>query len=190
MKKLDQMRFSKRRKKNESGQTTVEFALTLVFAMSVVFFYIQLSLVLAFSNYVQYATFMAARAYYAGSASHGDQIKRAENVIKRMLKRGVDAPGADRFPSIAKGTGDGDLKGAKIGPHDKFSPTTRDYSWLEGVRYTFRSRIFMIPMGGSQKSDKVNSVTLTSESWLGREPSVDDCAGYMSTFPAIIDNGC
>lgn len=181
------MRFSR----SDDGQTTVEFALTLLMAMAVVFFYIQLCLVLAWSSYVQYATFMSARAYYAATKTPDDQQARAEEVLAKMVKRGSQSKSTDRIPFIARGEGDGDMKGAQIGPHEKFKADDRSFSWLEGVRYTFRSRIFMIPMGGSEKDSRVNSVTLTSESWLGREPTIDECVLDLEKFGrAVVDNGC
>jgi hypothetical protein len=84
----------------------------------------------------------------------------------------------------------GDPKGIQIGPGNEFQETDRDFSWEEGVRYTFTSKLFLIPMGGSQ-NPKVNSLTLTSESWLGKEPSYAECLGELQKRgKAIIDNGC
>ena len=90
--------------RSQEGQSTIEFALTLILLMGFVLFYLQLSLVMAFGNYVHYATFMSARAYLSGGENQAEQARRARQVIVRMLK----LPGSeatDRFPAIAKGDG-------------------------------------------------------------------------------------
>ena len=178
------------RKLGDKGQSTVEFALTLILLMGFVLFYLQLSMVMAFGNYVHYATFMAARAYLSAGPDHEDQSERAKQVIVHMLKK-ANQPGADRFGAIAKGVGGDEVPGMETKEPDNFSNTNPDLSWLQGVRYTFKSRLFMIPLAGSKKgSNSSNSVTLKSESWLGREPNYDECQQEMKIHSGIYDNGC
>lgn len=167
----------------ESGQALVEFILSLTVALGVVFLYIQLCLGLAWGSYVQYATFMAARAYLSAGPSRADQMERAENVLRRMVKRGSSSS-EDRLPSIARGEGGGDLRGAEIGPGSEYDPNDPSKAWMDGVRYTFRSRLFLAPLGGAS----ANGVTFTSEAWLGREPSYEECISAMRG--AVFDNGC
>jgi hypothetical protein len=176
-----------RRSKNESGQATIEFALTLMLLLVFFFFYLQLSLVMAVGNYFQYATFMSARALLSSGPDDGDQIDRATQVLSMMVKRGANNPGQDRWTPIAKGAGGGGgiVTGALIGQGPEFAPKDRDKSWQEGVRYTFRSRLFLIPFGNVP-----GAIELTSESWLGREPTISECSDFMSTVSGIIDNGC
>jgi hypothetical protein len=55
------------------------------------------------------------------------------------------------------------------------------------------SRLFLMPMGGGGRSaaaQTANSVSLTSESWLGREPSYQECQDAMGKVKGIFDNGC
>jgi len=183
--------------KKEEGQSTIEFALTLIFLMAFVFFFIQLALIFGFGNYAHYATFMSARAYLSAGASSDDAQTRAQNVITRTLKRSMTQSGIDRFPSIAKGyqsQGTESQGPTGFGINDpNYQPGDYNSSWLQGVRYTFRSRLFLIPMGGlggSAGSSSTNSVTLTSESWLGHETSDEDCAGQLGKVKGIYDNGC
>ena len=110
-----------------------------------------------------------------------------------MVKKGQGQEGIDRFPSIAKATGDGDPKGIQIEAPSQFSATDKHLSWLQGVRYSFKSRLFLMPMGtgsGAAASSAASSVTLKSESWLGREPSYVDCQGDIGSKDGIFDNGC
>jgi len=177
----------------ESGQSLVEFALSIFLVFSLLFFFIQLALVLSWGNYVQYATFMSARAYLSGGISRSDQVERATEVLTRMVKRGA-VSNDDRFPMIAQGfQGDDDtVKGMSIVPG--LGPSNTDYalSWMQGVRYTFRSRLFVLPVGrpGVAPDASKGQAVLTSESWLGRDPTYDDCLRTMRQLKGQIDNGC
>lgn len=185
-----------RGRRKEEGQSTVEFALTLIFLLSFVFFFLQLALIFGFGNYVHYATFMSARAYLSAGATSDDAQNRAQNVIVATLKRSATQAGIDRFPAIAQGyqaqgtESQGPTGFAINDPH--YQPGDYNSSWLQGVRYTFRSRLFLVPMGfgGVAGSGSTNSVTLTSESWLGHETSDEDCASQLGQVKGIYDNGC
>lgn len=188
--------------RNERGQATIEFALTMILILGYGFFFIQLSLAFAWGNYIQYATFMSARAFLSSGPSEQDQAERARTVILQTLKMG-DAT-KDRLPSVAIGIEGEDRFGSGVAgfsvdppPEPQFIRDNRASSWNEGIRYTFRSRIFMMPLKGSgdSPSRNANTVTLTAESILGREPSYQECIQYMSQYGAVgtgvlIDNGC
>jgi hypothetical protein len=191
---------------DDEGQTVFEFALVLMLLMAFILFFVQFGLMLGFGNYVHYATFMSARAYMAAGASQADQKQRAKDVIIKMLKKSEGQAGFDKYPMIAKGTGGGGdaIPGMEIGD-THYNANDGDYSWLQGVRYTFRSRLFMLPMAGrpdtggpkpevntgdSTPQSDVNSVVLVSESWLGREPTDQECQSVMSAKGWIYDNGC
>lgn len=181
-------KFAKSRKNNndEKGQSTVEFALVLVLLMSFIFFFFQLAMVFSWGSFVQYATFMSARAYLSGSSDTGDQNRRAQEVLIKMLKKGGQ-PNVDRLPIVAKADGGGDVvKGATFGPGPQYQANVRNFSWMQGVTYTFKSRLFMIPFG-AKISPQLNTLKLRSESWLGAETSYNDCVRKVQ---GIIDNGC
>jgi len=170
--------------KNQKGQSTIEFALTLILVMVFILFFVQLSLVFGFGNYVHYSTYMSARALLS-SGFDDEQSDKARDVLIKMLKN-PNNPGSDRFSGIGQGIGDGELKGAKIGNSEQFESNFGDpaFSWMQGVRYRFRSKLFMIPLGNDPRA---NSIELESESWLGREPSFLECQKIVR---GIIDNGC
>ncbi len=175
--------------RSESGQAMVEFALTMLLLMAFILFFVQLSFIFAYGSYVQYATFMSSRAYTSGGPSQSEQADRAKAVIESFL---TGASGKERFSSIGKGIdGDGSgITGLYIKPPAEFGDGhNRPSSWMQGIRYRFRSKVFLLPLGKS-KPGQVNSLDLTSESWLGRDPSFRDCQDYMGKFPAIFDNGC
>ena len=86
-------------------------------------------------------------------------------VISQMLKKSEQMSGLDRLPAVAKGEGGDEVKSFVTESND----TDMDLSWQTGVRYTFRSRLFLLPLAGRKKGGKdVNSLTLTSESWQRR----------------------
>jgi hypothetical protein len=174
--------------RGESGQSTIEFALTLLLIMTFFLGFTQLSLVFGYGNFVHYATFMAARAQLSAGVNTEDQTRRAQKVLTRMLKTAEGPGGRDRWPALGQAFGgQSEVRGADFGAGNQFESGDPAKSWMQGVRYTFRSRLFMIPLGGNASS---NSVTLTSESWLGREPSYSDCFQELIDKGALFDNGC
>jgi hypothetical protein len=184
-----------RRRAGEQGQSTTEFILTMILFVGFMFFFMKLSYFLAYGNFVQYATFLAARAYQSAGPDPADQAERARVTIVRLLKKSEGETGTERFKGIAQGTGGGNPTGAQIGPGPGYEPTNDANSWLQGVRYTFRSRLFVSLFGSKPNASVTDrqepgSVTLTSESWLGREPTASECAEEMRRLKGEVDNGC
>ena len=183
--------FSRDLKKNESGQATIEFVLASIFLFGFILFFLQLSLAFAVGNYIHYATFMAARAYLAGGPNQEDQIARGTAVMNQMLKRG----NRDRFGFAAQGVEGPDTW---FKAEENYEPSS---SWQRGVRYKFRSRVLLVPLAGSPRRGAGgnsgngpagrNEVELTSESWLGREPTTSECERNIGRNEHVkIDNGC
>jgi Flp pilus assembly protein TadG len=179
-----------------AGQSTVEFTLMMMLMMGFVLFFLQISLVFGYGNYVHYATFMSARALLAGGENADDQQNRAQNYMALMLKQSVFTPAIERFPSIAKGQGGTtSVTGMSINLPD-YDPNVADSSWSQGIRYTFQSRIFPLPLGGGEGTTGAASstITLKSESWLGREVTTEECVtelrGRDPHGKGIFDNGC
>ncbi|MGE4107015.1 MAG: hypothetical protein AB7F66_07340 [Bacteriovoracia bacterium] len=193
---------SEARKLGRSGQSVLEFILTLSIMFFFVLFFLQLALMFAAGNYVHYATFMAARAYLSATGSPSQQFENANAVLKQMLKK--DGSTLDRWPGLVKGQNVGagaregveEVTGAEVGfgKQGVTDKKNRALSWQDGVRYTFRGRLIRIPLGGTTAS----AIELTSESWLGREPSFDECDQFLDALRgadgdsvgAIFDNGC
>lgn len=182
------------RRKGEKGQSTIEFLLTFSLLFGIVFFYFKFALFLGASSFIQYATFMSARAYQASSVSSDDQTTRAKAVLTRLLTPGEGREGQDRWPGILMGKRSGQSRphGAFIGPGPNASQTddAGNYSWQIGVRYVFRSRLLSLLPGG----EDLDWTEFTSEAWLGRAPSYQDCLQKMQEIngdqPLVIDNGC
>lgn len=184
--------------KDEEGQSTIEFVLSSILAMGLVFFYVKLVLLFAYGNFVQYATFMSARALLSAGVSQDDQLNHAKNVLIRMVKKSESQPEQDRFDFIAKavtvGEGGETVPGALIGQGEigqKGASGDPFSSWQVGVRYAYQARIFSSAlvrwMGATESGGKV---TLQSESWLGREASYNECKQQVEARKGLFDNGC
>lgn len=171
--------------KNERGQSTIEFALTVVLFISFILFFYQLSHIFAVGSYIQYATFMSARAFQSGGKNPADQTERAEKTFQAMMKRNSK----DRFKYAVTGAGGGNLAGLSVGQGAQFDSANPAYSWMEGVRYTFRGKLFLMPLFG-RGADQGAAVELTSESWLGREVTYDECVESITSMGGLSDNGC
>lgn len=203
-----------RNAREEAGQATIEFALTLTFLLAAMFLVLQISLIYAYGNFAQYATFMAARTLLsAGAGTAADQDRRAIAALQALLKQDS---GTDRWPGIAstkslpEPESHPDLRGAEIWGSDSgqqgsygINVQSADYSWMQGVRYRFRSRLFLLPIGQNTVGGK-GKLELVSESWLGRDPEDKDCLAErkkraqdlsarglgVTEARLLLDNGC
>jgi len=118
------------------------------------------------------------------------QVERAKEIVIGMLKKSQHETGVEKWPIIAKGQGGTQEVPGLAFDASQFVHGNKDSSWMQGVRYTFRSRIFLIPLGGgAQRINPLNDLELTSESWLGREVNFNECRDQMSNL-GIWDNGC
>jgi hypothetical protein len=187
------------KKKRESGQGTVELLITFFAFFTVLFMYAQVALGFGVANFFQYATFAAARAHLAGAISRKDQEEAGRQVLTFLVKRN----GADRFSSIAKGSGEGDPEGSFIGGSSRAklrAPESRRNAWEQGVKYSFNMRLYLMPLIRGIGPNANKPVELTSEAWLGREPSEEECiklledrqkeSGIKGAKAYLYDNGC
>ena len=183
----------------EAGQSTLEFVLTMILFVGFLLFFMKLSFFMAYGNLVQYATFLAARSYQASGPDENDQRDRAKLTLVRLLKKSEGETGTERFQAIAQGSGGGDPIGAQVGPDALFDPADDANSWLQGVRYTFRSRLFVNLLGdkpsppqpGQPGAQSPGVVSFISESWLGREVTESECRQEgEEVLRGELDNGC
>lgn len=173
------------RLKNRKGQTAVEFIVISLVVFFFLLFFLSLSFVLVLSQYMDYATFMAARTYKAAHGDFGSQITKAQEVF-------------DAYVSPVKGSGlvrnVSSLQFTKINAGDRPNLS-------EGLRVNYDLNLFYLPpLFAKNKVDSV--ITLTSESFLGRDPNYEECVGFFKEFTSRLridvrelvgqmeDNGC
>ncbi|MFM8268778.1 MAG: TadE/TadG family type IV pilus assembly protein [Pseudomonadota bacterium] len=167
------------------GQTVVEFMIVSLVVFFFLFFLLSISFVLVLSQYVDYATFMSARTYKAAHGDAGSQVSKAQEVFEAYIAP-VRAMGLVRNVSS--------LEFTKINPGDRPNLS-------EGVRVNYDVNLFYLPPLFAK--NKVNSaITLTSESFLGRDPNFDECVDFFKNFTNRLginvqdlvgqmeDNGC
>jgi hypothetical protein len=212
----------------ESGQAIIEFLIVSSMIITMIFLFVSLSWGIGYGHYVHYATFMASRAYMASGETRKDQYDGAVSVLKTTLKK---ANGTDILPMLAKARtgderdvkGEEPVKGAAVGSHSETigREKSRRYSWAEGVQYNFGLKLFMLPLasfiakdgmgktitpGSGQETTKSvewkGFIPFTSDSFLGREPTTDECFREMTRISTQIginrldgadfleDNGC
>lgn len=189
----------KLKKNKNSGQSFIEFILSMFAFLTVTFMFVQVSISFGIQNYIQYATFMASRAYLAAFNVESQQKKAAETYMRAFVEpngqsgfKGFATPvesGGSEVPGVFVGG----QKLANIG-----SDNTRLQNWMQGVTYTFKSRLYMIPILKSNTAALGNNIELESQSWLGREPTEADCKAYLGQRQnkfdikgeLIVDNGC
>lgn len=216
------------KKKGQEGQAIIEFLVVVSIILTLIFMFVQLAWAIAYGHYTHYATFMASRAYLSAGLTQQQQRDGAASVLKGMLKK---ANGEDLLPFIAKARkgderdakGPEPVQGAFIGTHPEANGklNSRAFSWAEGVQYNFGVNLFLLPLAGwitkegSGRNIQPGSTTdpakavewkgaipFTSDSFLGRESTVDECFREMTRLSTVTgisrgdnqdfleDNGC
>jgi hypothetical protein len=176
---------------NEQGQAMIEFTLGLMIVISFFFFYVKMAAAFAIGNYVHYATFMAARAYSSSAATPDQQTQNAEAVLQKMV--------AFKWPAfVTPVNGDSSVKGAHVGQGPLYD--AQDNAWNQGASFSYDIKLSLYPWTTSG-GNGFPKISLTSESWMAREESVQECttkkatiAGLIKNVPAAAslewDNGC
>lgn len=221
-------RYVRRKVKDESGQAIVEFLVVCAVIFTMMFLFVQIAWGIAYGHYVHYATFMASRAYLSAGIVKEAQTSAAGDVLSQMLKGGV---GKDILPFVGKAREGGDrdtqgpepVAGAMVGTHPEAQARehSRAYSWAEGVQYNYELNLFLLPIAsfmskdgegktiqGGPSDNPTKGVTwkgkipMASDSFLGREPTTDECFQEMTLMSTrngigrqdgndfIEDNGC
>jgi hypothetical protein len=163
---------------NQGGQITVDFlfALVLVLGFTAVLFVVTFTLSMA--SVTQYITFAAGRNYVAAHLDEATQKKRALDKYHELISDPVFKP------LYANGWFQVDAD-ANVGDHTKIIPGyqgpagTSNQFWGVGTRFVARILDFHIPFFGSTAPDGDGSGSGFKTyigSYLGREPSADECA--------------
>lgn len=168
---------------NQNGQSTIEFLISIIYVIGLMFLFVKIALNVTNGYLVHYATFMASRAYLVldnnANTPNGDDNqagKKAEEVFKKF-----------NIPSWIPGD-----SGKLIVnyPESGINPV------YLGVYHEFQQKFGPTAlMGGNILMD------FTSESFLGREPTRATCVerichafqmvgGDCKTHSTFFDNGC
>lgn len=170
----------------QKGQSAVEFILVSVIVFFFLLFFLSLAFTLVLTQYMDYATFMAARTYKAGHFDIGNQREKARIVFRQYLTPVLANPLVRSVSELE---------------FVKADPNSRDYQ-TEGVRATYEVNLFYLPPIFA-KDRIASTLTLTSESFLGRDPNNKECTEFFKSFISRLginmkeseignmeDNGC
>lgn len=160
------------------GQSTIEFLVTLMFSLAIVFIFVNISVNYSAGFLVHYATFMASRTYLTvdangalPAASEAPARQAALATFRRFKMNAVGVPDAGILPD----------QGAEVGFHiNSFSTVSSPAEALFVGAYAVYEKpisIFRMVAGDTP-------VTFVSEAFLGKEPVRGDC--WQRTCQAIM----
>ena len=127
-------------------------------------FYLSLCILLVTSEYMDYATFMAARTYKSAYGSEQSQEANARTVFDSYTSK---VQGVARQFSLS------------------FIQTQPGDEQTKGVEASYTMDLFYLPpifVGASGADVPPSVLRLTTESHLGREPGFEDCHNYFEGY--------
>ncbi|MDA9189751.1 hypothetical protein N9O57_02095 [bacterium] len=180
------MKNTQDKRKCDAGQSTIEFIVTFSFVVGFIFLFIRFSVNMTNGFLVHYGTYMASRAYLSFENNSGDSA---------AVDAGAASLGQQVFSelNISNFLGNTPISLSFNSPDDAgkaiYTGAVAKFSQDFGV---FKS------LGGGEK------LQLTSESFLGKEPTRSEClrricfamegtalgANCGGNFQTLFDNGC
>jgi Flp pilus assembly protein TadG len=153
---------NKKNRQNERGQAAIEFIVVVVVIFFFLLFYLSLSLLLVTSEYIDYATFMAARTYKSGFSTKEYQQKYANDIFNSYTSK---------VQGIAR-----NMQLSFVDPQNGDEQTA-------GVVSTYQMDIFYLPPVFIKTGPlPISRINLSSEAHLGRDPSYQDCQNFFQQF--------
>jgi hypothetical protein len=169
--------------KSRSGQAGIEFVGVMIVIFFFLFFFLSLAITLIISDYLEYATFMAARTFKAGASSAAKQEEHAQLVFDAYFQK---IQGIARNPARLT-----------------FLKSNADDEQTNGVLAQYDIDLFYMPPIFIQQGAPPSVIRLNAEAHLGRDPAFEDCIGFFDQFGAQVlgiqngnlldqleDNGC
>lgn len=139
----------------------IEFLVTTVAVLFFLFFMLSTAMLLTISDYVEYATFMAARTYKAGFSGEQRQRENARIVFDSYFKY---------------------VQGFARKPNLEFFPDQPNADQNGGVLASYEMDLFYLPPLFVLNETIKNRITLTSEAHLGRDPTFQEVRDHFSDF--------
>lgn len=176
--------------KNQAGFITVDFifAIVLIMGFTVLLFIVSFSMTVA--SITQYITYAAARNYVVAHLDQATQEARAEAKYQELIHNKVFKPlYANGWYLVDKKSNIGDH--TKIIPgYDQGSQGVNEF-WGVGTHFVATILDFKIPFFGATAPDSDGSgagFKTYMGSYLGREPSADECIKFTNARWEAIRN--
>lgn len=178
------------------GQAAIEFIVVVLVIFFFLFFFLSLSIALVVSDYIEYATFMAARTYKSGFSNQAFQQQYATEVFNTYFEK---VQGIARNPQL------------RFVQTDPIDPGTDDGSFQRmgaqsaGLDVRYDIDLFYLPPIFVTNNGPISRIELQAEAQLGRDPGILECRAYfdklandlgfgISGIRALVnqmeDNGC
>ncbi len=172
------------KRKNAKGQAAIEFVAISVVVFFFLLLLLSLAMLLVLSDYVEFATFMAARTYKSGFSTEARQQANAQLVFNKYFQN---------------------VQGLARNPNLQFLQANANDKQTAGVLASYDVDLFYLPpifMGNDPQTNAPSVVRLNSEVHLGRDASFQECEDFFTNFGAkfgvtdpnytqmMDDNGC
>lgn len=155
------MRNSLSNNKAQKGQAAIEFLVSVVVIFFFLLFYLSICILMVTSEYMDYATFMAARTYKSAYGSEASQEANARVVFDAYT---------NNVQGIARNIR---LNFTEANPGDPKSA---------GVEAYYDIDMFYLPPVFIGADAPPSRIRLTAEAHLGREPGFQDCENFFTSF--------
>ena len=165
-------------KTNQLGQSTIEFILTFMFGLGIVFLFVNVSVNYSIGYLVHYATFMASRTYLTveadGNTPQASEQIASEAALATFKRFKIESIGVEASGVLPGGS-------SQNGFHiNSFSTASSPADALYVGAYT----VFERPLSFFQSIAGNTKLKLVSESYLGKEPVRADC--WQRTCQSIL----
>jgi Flp pilus assembly protein TadG len=154
--------YMKKSLKRKEGQSAIEFIVVVVVILFFLLFFMCLSILWVVSDYLEYATFMAARTYKSMFSSREVQERNARTVFNSYAQK---------------------VQGLARNFNLEFVPgPTEGGEQSAGVIATYTMDLFYLPPLFLPDGLPGSAITLKSETHLGRDAAYEDCIEFYNQF--------
>lgn len=168
--------------RNQRGIITVDFLFSMVLILGLASLMFVLTFTLSVASVTQYVTFAAARNYFPAHIDQASQEKRAKDKYTELINHPVFKP------LYTNGWYKVEAQ-PNIGDHTKIIPGYSDASqgtnkfWGVGTSFVAPVLAFKIPFYGDTTAgadDTGEGFKTYMGSYLGREPTTDECIQFTN----------
>lgn len=172
-------------KKSERGVLTVQFMVAIVLVLFFIVSFLGLTMTLTYSSLTQYLTYASARKLSLGGRSKGHQVD-AGKLKYQTIRQGIFGssfqPGGTDWFAIPEAQLE--FNSAYSGQEATTSSPGARRLFYGTYVFPFQSNIsnFTVPfLTGETSGDLITTVG----SYLGREPSINECEDFLSTAKTL-----
>ena len=161
------------KRKNNKGQSTIEFIMTFTAAVGFIFLFLKMALNYTNGFMVHHATYMASRAYLVGDSesqqSAEGRDKAAFELANLVFKKNLPDALMPKFDGVL----------------NENNPSVVKFSVFTGVWSEFTQAFSVGFVGGKE------AIKFRSESFLGREPSrPESITQVCAAIKAVTQGSC